>query len=249
MRLFFIEHRRDGLASILAYERPRRDCPRMGGQSSCVSQRLPESTLRVRRLRDMTGWKVWPRGARWVSAAAFVVAACGGNVAGTGATDAGQQSSIDPTIVDASGSPDLDVSSVDVGTSRDVAPGMPGDASPVPAGPRCPGSTYVSAPGGGACDPSRIIYAPPGRWCIGPTVGTYCDEFHVIVPQEDAGLLPPGFVCGNLQLGRVTCRWQFAGGRAGGTVDAAAIDAACKVTATFPMTFENEIVVTCLVYA
>lgn len=97
---------------------------------------------------------------------------------------------------------------------------------------RCDGSTYTSAPSGGACDPSHIkmAYGRTGQ-CLAPT-GGFCDVMQFSVQALDAASVPSGFACGSAELGVTTCRWQFPDGGAH-DLDSAALDAACAVTQAF----------------
>jgi hypothetical protein len=112
-------------------------------------------------------------------------------------------------------------------------------------GGRCTGSTYTSAPDGGACDPLHVLYVQGrgGTRCFAPPDGTFCDVLQLSVAALDASSLPPGFVCGSAELGVTTCRYPLTDGGTNGTLDDAAIAAACAVTAALPQT-----TVTCIVY-
>jgi hypothetical protein len=151
--------------------------------------------------------------------------------------DAGAESDASPS--DASNS---DASSSDAMAFSDA----PDDGSLGDGGGRCAGSTYTSAPGGGACDPAHIRYAQ-GRGghnqCFAPPNGTFCDVLQISVAALDASSLPPGFVCGSAELGVTTCRYPLTDGGTNGTLDDAAIAAACAVTAALPQT-----TVSCIVY-
>ncbi len=113
-------------------------------------------------------------------------------------------------------------------------------------GGRCPGSTYTTAPGGGACDPEHFHYVQ-GRGgnnqCFAPANGTFCDLLQISVFELDASSLPPGFVCGSAELGVTTCRYRLGDGSASGTLDDASIAAACALTVALPQT-----TVSCIVY-
>jgi hypothetical protein len=100
--------------------------------------------------------------------------------------------------------------------------------------PRCGGASYVTAPSGAACVPERIEHAKGLEGiCLGPAVGAACDRFEVSVsPGEQTGV-PPGFACGAEESGVVTCRWTF-GDASFGTLDDAALEAACAATVNAP---------------
>lgn len=152
--------------------------------------------------------------------------------------DAGVATLADGSSSDASSDVTPDV------TSSDAL--LLGDGFLADGGGRCPGSTYTTAPGGGACDPEHIRYAQ-GRGghnqCFAPTNGTFCDILQISVASLDASSLPPGFVCGSAELGVTTCRYPLTDGGTNGTLDDAAIAAACAVTAALPQT-----TVSCIVY-
>jgi hypothetical protein len=113
-------------------------------------------------------------------------------------------------------------------------------------GGRCGASTYTTAPGGGACDPEHFVFAAGrggGNHCFAPPAGTFCDVLQVSVFSLDASSLPPGFSCGSAELGVTTCVYALHDGGANGTLDDAAINAACAVTVALPQS-----TVSCIIY-
>ncbi|MDB4994417.1 MAG: hypothetical protein JWM74_1849 [Myxococcaceae bacterium] len=173
-----------------------------------------------------------------LGAATWIVAACDR----TSPDDFEPDLDAGPTTL-SDGASDVTDAASDV-TSNDAL--VLGDGFLADGGGRCPGSTYTTAPGGGACDPERIRYAQ-GRGghnqCFAPTNGTFCDVLQVSVFSLDASSLPPGFVCGSAELGVTTCRYPLTDGGTNGTLDDASIAAACAVTAALPQS-----TVSCIVY-
>jgi hypothetical protein len=150
--------------------------------------------------------------------AGLVALACGSTAETTPAETEPTDASEDQTS-GSSGDDGGDESSADATTAADSSIA------------RCFGATYSTAPGGAMCDPNRIersgSFDPP---CYGPGVGAFCDRLEVTVQVSDEGALPPGFVCGDPELGVATCRWSFDDDAAVHAIDEAALEAACAVT-------------------
>lgn len=101
--------------------------------------------------------------------------------------------------------------------------------------PRCATDAPSPSPSGAPCDWSRIVSVPSvANTCV--TVGSYCDSFTFgyslqdAQPLDDASAAP--FSC-RTELGVRGCDYVFEGG-AGGYLDNAALDAACRITQLLP---------------
>jgi hypothetical protein len=116
----------------------------------------------------------------------------------------------------------------------DAPPGEPDDASDFVT-PRCAGASYVTAPSGAPCVVERIEHAKGLEGtCHGPPAGDTCDRFDVTVASGEVGAVPSGFVCAAAEGALVTCRWTFTGDASFGTLDDAALEAACAATVAAP---------------
>jgi hypothetical protein len=173
------------------------------------------------------------------------VTACGGGVESPRAELADGSTENVPTVdsghpTDAHDAAFSDASRVPDATPQGPVPdGGKSDLCPYPntynpGWARCNGSTYTSSPSGNACDPSRI-WLVHASGCEGATVGTYCDFFEIVIALADQPKLQRGWVCEDAGVSStLRCHWPLSGDTPGalyGSIDDAALDAACAVTA------------------
>jgi hypothetical protein len=145
-------------------------------------------------------------------------------LAGTFATACGAVAETSTPGADDGGDGDAANGPVNDGGPPDAL--APRSDSGLPEQPRCDGGA-TTAPGGGACDASRLLVVHRGGSAACIATGDFCDVLDVVIAEADLTKLPAGFECNKPDRGYVQCHWPLGPVR---LVDTAALDGACAAT-------------------